>query len=47
VPMTKNQGKRMRGRFESVYINAPKIFAACAPAEPGAAHFPRGDCSEL
>jgi len=43
----RKNGKRMRGRFESVYINALKIFTACAPAERGAAHFPRGDCSEL
>jgi len=47
VPVAKNQGKRMRGQFESVYINAPQIFAACAPAERGAAQFPRGGCSEL
>jgi len=32
---------------QSVYINAPKIFAASAAAKRGAAQFPRGDCSEL
>ena len=32
---------------QSVYINAPKIFAACGADKGGAAQFPRGDCSEL